>query len=116
MSLPEPARRRLSQCLREAADAAAEGDVARMWELLEDAHVLSQPSGRQHVRVHARMLMAAWRTRDRHELRGQVVRLIVAAPGSWSGRYPVGNTGRSRVPATQPMPIRPDLAVLLEQS
>jgi hypothetical protein len=35
------------------------------------------------------------------------------SPGSLTGRYPVGNTGRARVPATQPMPIREDLADLL---
>jgi len=40
----------------------------------------------------------------------------VAGPGSLSGRYPTGNTGRARVPATQPMPIRSDLAKMLEQA
>lgn len=45
---------------------------------------------------------------------GQIVRLIVAAPGSWSGRVPVGNTGRSDVPLMQPMPVPDDLAALLE--
>ena len=99
--LPEAARRRLEECLEEATLAAAVGDSTRMWRMLEDAHVLSQPSGYQHVRVHIRMLL------------GQVVRLLVAAPGSWSGRYPVGNTGRAGVPVTQEMPIRPDLEVLL---
>lgn len=111
--LPEAARRRLEECLEEATLAAAVGDSTRMWRMLEDAHVLSQPSGYQHVRVHIRMLLGGWQTRDRAEVLGQVVRLLVAAPGSWSGRYPVGNTGRAGVPATQEMPIRPDLEVLL---
>ena len=45
--------------------------------------------------------------------RGQVIRLLVAAPGSALGRYPEGNTGRARVPLTQPMPIPDDLADIL---
>ena len=46
---------------------------------------------------------------------GQIVRLVVAGPGSLIRRYPVGNTGRARVRATQPMPIREDLAELLRE-
>ena len=44
---------------------------------------------------------------------GQIVRTLVAGPGSAVGRYPLGNTGRSNVPATQPMPVPEDLAELL---
>ncbi|MGA0894656.1 MAG: DUF3703 domain-containing protein, partial [Ilumatobacteraceae bacterium] len=29
---------------------------------------------------------------------------------------PAGNTGRARVPATRPMPIRPDLADILRRA
>ena len=112
--LPEAARRRLTECLDEAADASALGETVRMWALLEDAHVLSQPSAYLHVRVHIRMLVAGLKSRDRTEVRGQLVRLLVAAPGSWSGRYPAGNTDRARIPATRAMHIRPDLAALLE--
>jgi hypothetical protein len=109
--LPPAARQRLEQCLAEAASA---GDTAERWQLLEDAHVLSQPSGLQHVRVHYRMLIAGVRDHDRTEVSGQLTRLVVAAPGSWTCRYPPGNTGRARVRATAPMPIRPDLQQLLE--
>ena len=45
---------------------------------------------------------------------GQIIRLIVAAPGSWSGRVPIGNTGRSDVPLMQPMPVPDELAALLK--
>lgn len=113
--LPQPALRRLNECLAESVIAANAGETALMWQLLEDAHVLSQPSGSQHMRIHLRMLRAGWLTRDGTEVRGQLIRLLVAVPGSWSGRYPPGNTGRARVSATQPMPIRPDLEVLLSQ-
>jgi hypothetical protein len=44
---------------------------------------------------------------------GQLVRLVVAAPGSAAGKYPDGNTGRTRAGLTTPMPIPGDLAALL---
>lgn len=84
-----------------------------MWAHLEDAHILSQPHAMDHVRVHIRMLAEGLRERDWLEVRGQVLRSLVAAPGSLTGRYPRGNTGRARVPATQPMPVRPELEQLL---
>ncbi len=60
------------------------------------------------------MFAAGVRERDAREVWGQLVRLIVAGPGSIASRhYPMGNTGRARVPATQPMPIPHDLAELL---
>ena len=60
------------------------------------------------------MFALGWRTRDVGEVRGQLIRLVVAGPGSASGRYPVGNTGRSNVRATEPMPVPDDLAALLD--
>lgn len=113
--LAGPARHALEAALRHADQAARDGDTAARWANLEDAHVLSQPAALLHVRVHLRMLRAGWDQRDGTEVVGQAVRVIVAAPGSWTGRYPTGNTGRARVPATMPMPVRPDLAELLEQ-
>jgi hypothetical protein len=52
---------------------------------------------------------------DDRELWGQLVRLMVAGPGSISRRYPLGHTGRARVPATQPVPI-PEVGELLGQA
>ena len=60
------------------------------------------------------MLIAAVRRKDRRETIGQVLRLIVAGPGSITGRYPVGNTGGANVNAFQPMPIPDDLHAYLE--
>jgi len=40
--------------------------------------------------------------------------MLVAGPGSTSGRYPPGNIGRATVPATQPMPIPEHLQALLD--
>ena len=109
-------RKRLRLNLTEAREARMFKNFDRCWSLLEDAHVLSQPWARMHVRVHGSMFVAAVVQRDVREVRGQLSRIAVAGPGSLSGRYPKGNTGRARVPATQPMPIRSDLAKMLEQA
>jgi hypothetical protein len=60
------------------------------------------------------MLGYGLRHRDGREIVGQLVRLVVAAPGSWTGRYPVGNTGGANVSALEPMPIPDDLQVVLK--
>ena len=109
-------RKRLHLNLTEAREAWMFKDFDRCWSLLEDAHVLSQPWAWLHVRVHGSMFVAAIVQRDVREVRGQLSRIAVAGPGSMSGRYPTGNTGRARVPATQPMPIRSDLVEILERS
>jgi hypothetical protein len=69
-----------------------------------------------HVRTHVLMLGAAVRRRDAHEIVGQLIRLVVAGPGSWTGRYPVGNTGGADVSALKPMPIPDDLKTLFEDN
>ncbi|MET8745638.1 DUF3703 domain-containing protein [Streptomyces sp. NPDC004728] len=77
------------------------------------AHVLSQPWPMAHTRTHAVMLRLAVRDRDLTEVLGQLVRLAVAGPGSAAGKYPDGNTGRTRDGLTTPMPILDDLAALV---
>lgn len=67
-----------------------------------------------HVRTHLAMLACALRQRRAHEIVGQVLRLVVAGPGSWTGRYPVGNTGGADVSAFRPMPVPDDLRSVLE--
>ena len=84
------------------------------WTALERAHILSQPWPVPHVRTHAMMIGLAIRQRDTREIVGQLIRVLVAGPASAVGKYPAGNTGRARVPATRPMPIEDDLAQLLE--
>ena len=106
----------INRNLTEAREARMFKNFDRCWSLLEDAHVLSQPWAWRHVRVHGSMFVAAIVQRDVREVRGQLSRIAVAGPGSMSGRYPTGNTGRARVPATQPMPIRSDLVEILERS
>ena len=101
--------------LADARAAADRGEIDRAWAMLEEAHVLSQPWAWPHVKVHVLMLRLGWRVKDRREVTGQLARILVAGPGSLTGRYPVGNTGRASVPATQPMPMADDLRDLLAE-
>ncbi len=83
------------------------------WPSLERAHIASQSWAWPHTRVHATMLQVAWRQRDRHETIGQLIRLVLAAPGSLANRYPPGNTGRTTMGLTEHGTIPDDLAALL---
>src|SRR4051812_41121165 len=93
--------------------ARSQGDLASEWHHLERAHILSQPRAGLHLRTHVTMLGAGIRRHDRHEIVGQLLRLIVAGPGSVTGRYPIGNTGGANVNALTPMPIPDDLVPFL---
>lgn len=83
------------------------------WPALEQAHLLSQPWAWPHTRVHLAMLRHALRQRDRREAVGQIVRLIVAGPGSLAGKYPSGNTGRTTMRLTETAPLSADVAAAL---
>jgi hypothetical protein len=96
-----------------AVTARRGGDQPGEWHHLERAHILSQPMAVPHLRTHVAMLAAGLRRHDRREVVGQLLRLVVAGPGSLSGRYPVGNTGGADVSALQPMPIPEDLRSVL---
>jgi len=102
--------------LAAARAARDQEDLKEEWRHLERAHILSQPMAGAHVRTHGAMLGCAIRRRAPHEVAGQLFRLIVAAPGSWTGRYPVGNTGGADVSAFRPMVIPEDLAKFLEDA
>jgi len=109
-------RARFEADLARAHEASQSGERESAWAALEDAHILSQPWIWPHLRTHAEMLVLAAKSRDLREATGQLVRLVVAGPGSLTGRYPVGNTGRARVSMFAPMPMPPDVASLLESS
>jgi len=109
-------RDRISANLADARACRRQGEWGRCWELLEDAHVLSQPWAIPHTQVHAAMLVAGWKARDVVEVRGQVLRLLVGGPASAIGKFPVGNTGRARVSSVQPMRVKSDLATMLEEA
>lgn len=109
------ANRAMAQALYAAEMRAARSAVtaAQQWCHLERAHIVSQSYPWLHTRNHLAMLMVALRQRDRREALGQVVRIVVAAPGSLSGRYPEGNTGRTAAGLTTVMPVPEDLAAAL---
>jgi hypothetical protein len=110
----EGLRRAWSEEMGRAREARDRGDSIREWSHLERAHILSQPMALPHVRTHVAMMGSALRRRDRKEIVGQLVRLVLAGPGSVSGRYPVGNTGGADVSAFAPMPIPDDLRAILD--
>ena len=84
------------------------------WPPLERAHIVSQPWAWHHTGVHWNMLITAARQRDPREALGQVVRIIVAGPGSLAGKYPIGNTGRTTMRLTEVAQVPDDLAALLD--
>jgi hypothetical protein len=116
-TLTTDVRTRLRAAWVEELDAAraarSTGDTSAEWTHLERAHILSQPMAGPHVRTHIAMFGTAIHRRDLHEVVGQLFRLVVAAPGSVAGKYPVGNTGGANVSAVAPMPIPEDLRPLL---
>lgn len=65
--------------------------------LLEEAHILSQPYAIEHFYVHWKMFILALRFRVWKELIGQVPRLLLAIPGSLTGKAPKGNVGSTRM-------------------
>lgn len=114
-------RTELQQALAQAlAQAFAEGrralerndtDAAYAW--LERAHILSQRMSLRHAGSHWLMLRAGWQARDWREVVGQLPRILAALVFSriW---VPLGNSGRARVSAFQPMPLSEELKRLLE--
>ena len=106
-------RERWAQERTDARVARQQSDAEGEWRHLERAHVLSQPMAGPHVRTHVAMLGYGLRHRDGREIVGQLIRLFVAAPGTWTGRYPVGNTGGANVSALKPMPLPDDLQDVL---
>jgi hypothetical protein len=96
--------------------ALSPADLAQRWLLLEAAHVVGQTRLRSHLRTHGLMLDLAWRSRDAKEIGGQVLRLLLVPVGHALGRLPLGNPGRSNVSALRPMPVREDIAAVIEQA
>lgn len=89
--------------------AASAVDTVTAWRHLERAHIVAQPFAIAHVGSHVAMLRQAVRDRDAVEVAGQIVRVLVAGPPSLLGRYPIGNTGRARVPLRARLSVPADL-------
>ena len=110
------ARRLIDVEMTQYKEARAADDAPSAWRHLERAHIISQPFLALHLGNHWAMLGFAWAKRDISELVGQIARLALAPLGSFTGRIPVGNTGRSNVSAFKPMPLPDDLHHLLEDA
>lgn len=102
--------------LRAAESAQNRGDPRLAFAHLEHAHVLGQAATLQHVRVHWRMFVWGWGQRSVRECLGQILRMVGAATKTAFGLVPAGNTGGSNVSPFKPLPVAPDLAVLIEQA
>lgn len=98
---------------RELANAGATPKPDEQFRHLERAHILSQYSTRDHVRVHVAMLRWAREQHDWREALGQLVRIVGAATKTAIGLIPVGNTGGANVSPIKPMPLPPDLAEII---
>lgn len=84
------------------------------WKHVERAHILGQFFSLPHLLTHYLMLKLAWRTNDCFEVLAQVPRLILAVPGSVTGKAPLGNSGRSTIGIFTPAEIPEDLKSLLK--
>ena len=80
--IPTTVRATIDELVRSARSARNDNNSVEAWRCLEDAHVLSQPWVRPHVRVHLAMLSLGWAQRDRREIPGQLLRLVLAGPGT----------------------------------
>jgi len=85
----------------------------RAFHHLERAHILGQRRTWLHVKSHLGMLRIGWQRRDVSELLGQATRIAAAALFSWAW-VPAGNTGGANVSPFKPMPVPPDLQLLLD--
>jgi hypothetical protein len=103
----------LQQALAEGEAALARGDLDSAYTWLERAHILGQRMPLRHAWSHWLMLRAGWRARDWREVAGQLPRILAALLFSrlW---VPLGNSGRARVSAFQPMPLSEELRRLLD--
>ena len=102
----------LDQAFAEGRKALASHDPEAAYAWLERAHILSQRMPLRHAESHWLMLRAGWQVRNWREVSGQLPRILAALLFSriW---VPLGNTGRARVSAFQPMPLSDELKRLL---
>lgn len=88
-------------------------DYAKAWRHLERAHIIGQAWPYEHTYVHWQMLRFGLTIKNRHEVIGQLPRLLVGGVKSFVGKIPVGNTGGADVPPLKPMEIPEDLERIL---
>lgn len=109
MAASEGLKQAVRELLTEAENFQKLHRYEEAWKCLADAHIIGQAHAGLHTLVHWRMLKAAFRQRTFSEVFGQLPRVIIAAPGTWLRRNPLGNPGLSKFGMFKPMPIPEDL-------
>ncbi|HEY8356343.1 MAG TPA: DUF3703 domain-containing protein [Ramlibacter sp.] len=103
MDLRNRTRAQYARLLQTYAALPADTPCEQRWTWLMAAHVAGQPVLALHLDSHLHMLRLAWRTGDRVEAAGQLLRLALVPLGHAFGRLPAGNVGRATVSAFRPM-------------
>lgn len=88
-------------------------DAAAARPHLQRAHILGQCDIGRHLLVHRLMLRAGWKRRDRREVAGQALRLLLVPLGHLARRLPEGNPGTADVSAFAPRALPEEIARLL---
>lgn len=111
--MKSPTKAAFEHELAMARSAEAKEDMTVAMHHLERAHILGQRWYLAHIKTHVKMLRLALKGSNVTEARGQLIRLLGAAPFHIAGWVPIGNTGGSNVSPIQPMPVPPDLRIYL---
>ncbi|MBA4682379.1 MULTISPECIES: DUF3703 domain-containing protein [Pseudomonadaceae] len=108
-------RAAIDESFLSARQALGAKSPKRAYPWLERAHILTQRMPLLHAYSHWLTFLAGWEERDYREMLGQAARIPAALLFSkiW---VPLGNTGRARVSAFQPMPVSDELKQLLRDS
>ena len=93
----------------EAKKLFEDKDYDTCFHHLKRAHILGQGTAWTHVETHWWMFKLARARKDRREITGQIIRIILAVPSSLLKLAPKGNTGGANVGLFQKMDIPPDL-------
>jgi hypothetical protein len=115
-NMPLPLKSFFKKELQNARTSFAQNNLQQSWRHLERAHILGQPYPYHHSLVHWKMLVFSIKTKNIHEILGQIPRLLMGGLLSFFGKIPVGNTGGANVPAMQPMEIPGELKQIINQA
>ncbi len=114
--MPSPLKPFFKKELQNARTAFGQNNLQQSWQHLERAHILGQPYPYHHSLVHWKMLVFSIKTKNIHEITGQLPRLFFGGILSFLDKIPLGNTGGANVPAMQFMEIPEELKQIIKQS
>lgn len=101
--------------MAEAQFLCRTGQLDKVFQHTETAHVLGQRFVIPHVRSHWLMPKIGARRRSIGQVLGQAVRIIFGALGAAVGVVPVGNTGGTDISMFKRLPIAPGLTGLMNK-